>query len=114
MKKLWIIIVVLLTLSCSSSSHIQEGVFRKTRIYVGRYESSNPVNDKYTYVITNMGLFKLKENPEIPDSALCYVRVEYPRFDCHPDIAEQMKAIYFTWNGSDREYHVYNNIKELR
>jgi hypothetical protein len=115
MKKLWVILLVLLMVSCVSSTHvIKEDVLVKTKVYVGRYTESNIVNDKYTYVITTMGLFKLKENPEIPDSSLCYVRTEYPTWDFHPDILEQMKVLYFTWYGSDKEYMVYNKINNIK
>ena len=109
MKKLWTILLVVLA-SCVSSSKVQEGVFYKTKFYVGTYENSTVIDDKFTMVLTSYGYFKLKENPDIPDSSFCYVRVEPPSYDFHPDIAEQMTAKYFTWNGHDLEYRIFNEI----
>ena len=113
MKKLFLILFIFIV-SCVSTQKMQEGIFYKTRIYVGKYTESHQVNKKYTYVMTTMGLFKLKHNPDIPDSALCYVRLEYPTWEMHPDLYRQMTAKYFTWNGSDKEYMVYNDINKIQ
>ena len=109
MKKLWIILLVVFA-SCVSTSRVQEGVFYKTKFYVGIYENSTPIDDKFTVVLTTQGYFKLKENPVIPDSSFCYVRVDYPSYDFHPDIAEQMTIKYFSWTGHDLEYRIFNNL----
>ena len=113
MKKLWIF-ALLIALSCVSTSKVTEGVFYKTRIYAGVYESSTPIDDKFTVVITSHGYFKLKENPDIPDSSLCYIRLDYPSYDFHPDIAEQMTIKYLTWTGHDREYRIFNHIESRK
>ena len=113
MRKLWILLLLILT-SCVSTSRIQEGVFYKTKFYVGVYENSTVIDEKFTIVLTTYGYFKLKENPVIPDSSFCYVRVEPPSYDFHPDIAEQMTAKYFTWQGHDLEYRIFNEINSRK
>ncbi len=112
MKKIIFLLIILV--GCSTTSKIQEGVFYKTRVSAGHYESSFVRDDKFTFVQTEYGLFKLKENPEIPDSSLCYIRIKYSSYDFHPDIAEQMAVRYFTWQGSELEYQIFNKIKNLR
>jgi len=113
MKKIWILLLMVF-LSCAVTSRVQEGVFYKTRIYAGFYTASTSIDDTYTMVQTSYGIFKIKLNPEIPDSALCYIRLEYPSYDFHPDIAKQMTTKYFTWEGSDLEYKIYNKIKDIQ
>lgn len=113
MKKIFIFALVLI-MSCVSTSKIKEDVLYKTKIYAGHYISSSPIDDQFTAVMTDYGYFRLKENPEIPDSSLCYIRVQYSSYDFHPDIAEQMAVKYFTWNGADLEYRIFNNIKTRR
>ena len=113
MRKIWILLFILF-LGCTVTSKVKEGVFYKTRVYAGFYADSTPIDDKFTIIETTYGIFKLKMNPEIPDSALCYIRIEYSSYDFHPDIAEQMAVRYFTWEGSDLEYKIYNNIDNLR
>lgn len=115
MKKLWILIVVLIfMLGCSSSNHLTETGLTKSKVYVGMYTGSIIVNDKYTFIMTSQGMFKIKDNPLIPDSTWCYVRIQETSWDMHPDIAKQMQINFFTWKGSDREYRVYNDIKMWR
>jgi len=113
MKKI-IFILFVLFLGCTVTSKVQEGVFYKTRVYAGIYAESTPINETYTMIETSQGIFKLKLNPEIPDSASCYIRIEYSSYDFHPDIAEQMAVRYFTWEGSDLEYKIFNDIKNLK
>lgn len=112
MRKLWVLIFVLF-FGCTVTSKVQEGVFYKTRVYAGFYAKSTPIDEKFTMVVTSYGIFKLKMNPDIPDSALCYIRIEYSSYDFHPDIAAQMAVRYFTWEGADLEYKIYNKIKNL-
>ena len=113
MKKLFLLILIIMV-GCVSSQKMPEGKIIKTKIYVGKYTSSHQVDDKFTFVTTTMGMFKLKHNPDIPDSALCYVRLQPPSYDFHPDIREQMTAKYISWPGSEKEYMIYNNVKKLR
>jgi len=113
MKKILILLFVFI-FGCAVTSNVQEGVFYKTRVYAGLYTNSTQIDDKYTMVETSYGIFKLKLNPNIPDSALCYVRIEYSHYNFHPDIAEQMIVRYFTWEGSDLEYKIYNKINVLK
>ena len=113
MKNIWILLFIL-ALGCTVTSKVQEGVIYKTRVYAGFYGDSTPIDDTYTMIQTSYGIFKIKLNPEIPDSALCYIRLEYPSYDFHPDIAKQMTIKYFTWEGADLEYKIYNKIKDVR
>ena len=113
MRKI-IFILLMALMGCTVTSKVQEGVFYKTRVYAGLYTESTVIDDKFTMVETSYGIFKLKLNPEIPDSALCYIRIEYSSYDFHPDIAAQMAVRYFTWEGSDLEYKIFNDIKNLR
>ena len=99
---------------CASVQRMPEGKFIKTKTYVGRYETSYQIDDKFTFITTSMGIFKIKSNPDIPDSSLCYVRLEYPKYDLHPDIREQMTAKYISWVGSDKEYMIFNDVKKIR
>jgi len=108
-----IIILFLILGSCVSSQKVREGVIYKTRIYVGYYLKSAPYDDNYTTVLTSQGIFRLKENPEIPDSAWCYIRIEPTRFDVDDIIAEKLSPKFFSWNGSDKEYKVFNKIDNL-
>jgi len=101
-------------MGCTVTQKVQEGVFYKTRVYAGLYTDSHQIDDTYTLVETSYGIFKLRLNPEIPDSALCYIRLEYPSYDFHPDIAKQMTAKYFTWEGAELEYQIYNKIKDIK
>ena len=101
--------------SCISPSRVvEEGEIYKTRIYAGLYTESIHIDEKFTVVFTTYGYFKLKENPEIPDSSLCYIKREYPSYYFHPDIERQMIINYFTWNGADKEYRIYNKLKLKR
>lgn len=114
MKKIGIYLAFLLLLSCTASSKVvQEGVIYKTRIYVGVYEKSVISIDPFYNVQTSYYIFKLKENPDIPEGAFCYMRVEPCKWDMHPDIAYQLSPKYFTWNGAEREYSIYNDVKSL-
>jgi len=113
MKKLFLLVLIFI-LSCTSVQKMPEGQFIKTKVYVGRYETSHQIDDKFTFVTTTMGIFKIKSNPDIPDSSWCYIRLEYPKYDFHPDIREQMTAKYISWTGSDKEYMVYNDIKSIK
>ena len=113
MRKIFALILVL-SISCVSTSKIKEDVLYKTRVYMGYYINSASIDDKFTIVITSDAYFKLKENPVIPDGSLCYMRVQYSSYDFHPDIAEQMATKYLTWEGTDREYRIYNDIKVKR
>jgi hypothetical protein len=114
MKKLIVLIGIIAMVGCVSSQKVPEGKLIKTKIYVGKYESSNQVDDKFTFVMTTNGMFKLKHNPVIPDSSLCYVRLQPPSFNCHPDIREQMTAKYISWSGSEKEYMIYNEVKTIQ
>ena len=60
MRKLLLLILFILA-SCVSTNKIPEGVIIKTKVYVGKYESSYAINDKYTNVLTTMGYFKIKD-----------------------------------------------------
>jgi hypothetical protein len=113
MKKIFLLLLIVLV-GCTSSQKMPEGRLTKTKIYVGKYESSYQIDDKFTFVTTTQGMFKLKHNPVIPDSSLCYVRLQPPSFDCHPDIREQMTAKYISWPGSEKEYMIYNKVKQIR
>jgi len=108
------LLLVFISLSCVSSSKVvKEGVLVKTKMYVGRYETTSHLRGDYYNIQTSHFIFTLKENPEIPDSALCYMRIEPPAWDMHPDIEIQMTVTHLTWNGSDREYRIYNNVEKL-
>jgi hypothetical protein len=115
MKKIIIYLFLsFIIISCVSSSRmVKEGIFYKTKMYVGKYEETTYLRGNYYNIRTSYFIFTLKENPEIPDSALCYMRIEPPMWDMHPDIAIQMTVTHLTWNGSDREYRIYNNMEKL-
>ena len=107
MRKIIFILLVLLV-SCAGVSRVQEGRFYKTKSYAGRYENIAVVNEKFSMVTTTHGIFKIKAHPEIPDSSLCYIRIEYPSWDMHPDIEKQMMGYFLSWPGSEFEYLIYN------
>jgi hypothetical protein len=113
MNKLFYILLFFIIFGCKATSNHQENVFIKTKIYVGNYDSSYVINDKFTYITTTMGLFKIKGNPIIKDNSKCYINIEYPTTEMHPEILEQMKTLYFSWNGSEKKYKVYNKIPNL-
>ena len=92
---------------------VKEGVIYKTRIYVGIYEESVMLRDPFYNIQTSNYIFTLKENPDIPDGALCYMRMERPDWRLHPEIAFELTPKYFTWEGAEREYHIYNDVKAL-
>lgn len=96
---------------CVASQKVEEGIIYKTRIYAGYYLKSIEFDDKYTTILTSEGMFKIRENPEIPDSVWCYIRVEPVRFDVDEIIAEKMSPKFLTWNGSEREYRIFNDIR---
>ena len=112
MKKLISILFILL-FACSYENFPQRDTdLIKTKIYVGKYESIYPSLDgKHCYITTSMGIFKVKECPDIPDSALCYVRRQLPAYDMHPDIRWQMEKQLFTWNGTEEEFQLRKNIR---
>jgi hypothetical protein len=110
MKKLITLIGIITLIGCGSSQNITEDNLVKTKIYVGKYENSYQVDNNFTFVMTTKGLFKLKHNPNIPDSSSCYVRLEYPSYDFHPDIRDQMTAKYISWSEGEKEYMIYNQI----
>ena len=110
LRLLFIVIIKALLLGCSSSK-VAENRLYKTKIYAGYYIKSTYYDSKYTTVLTSEGLFRLRDNPDIPDSTWCYIRVEPTAYDVHPDIRRKLEPVFFTWNGTDREYKVFNEIK---
>ena len=109
MKKILTYLLMLILLSCASSSQVvQEDVLHKTKIYVGYYIESAPLMVDNVNILTSRGIFTIRENPEIPDSSWCYVRIETPSYDFHPDIEYQLSPKFFTWAGSEKEYRIYN------
>jgi len=109
-----IIFFLLLIFSCVSPSRVvREDVLLKTKTYVGKYVEMAQFNETYVNVVTTMGIFTLKELPEIPESSWCYVRIEPCKWDMHPDVAYELSPKYFTWNGAEKEYLVYNDIKRV-
>lgn len=116
MKKILIYLSMVLFLSCASSSQVvREDVLIKTKIYVGNYLESALMREDYVNILTSQGIFIIKENPEIPDSSWCYIRIEYSSYDFHPDIEYQMSPKFFTWVGANKEYRIYNgdNLKKF-
>jgi len=110
MKKILIYLLMMVLLSCVSSSQVvKEDVLYKTKTYVGYYLEKSPMRADYVNILTSYGIFTIKDNPEIPDSSWCYIRMESPSYDFHPDIEYQMSPKYFTWAGSEKEYRVYND-----
>ena len=107
-NKIIILFLIIILSGCVSSQKIRENVIYKTYIYAGYYIKSILYDDNYINVLTSEGIFRLRDNPEIPDSVWCYIRVEPTRHLVHPEIAERMDAKFLTWNGSDKEYRVYN------
>ena len=89
-------------MSCTVTSKVQEGVFYKTRVYAGLYTESTVIDEKFTMIETSYGIFKIKLNPKIPDSALCYIRLEYPSYDFHPDIAYDLPILAKDFAISDK------------
>ena len=113
MKKILISLLVFLVISCASSSRVvKEGIFYKTKTYIGVYEESVIFRDPFVNVQTSKYIVTLKENPEIPKGAWCYIRLEFPKWDMHPDLEWQMTTKYFTWAGSEREYRIYSDVNQ--
>jgi len=52
----------------------------------------------------------VKGEVNVPDDALCYVRITDTHCDFHRDIAWKLEDQYFYWYGSDKEYRIVNNI----
>jgi hypothetical protein len=110
MKKIFAILL-LVTFACTYHSYPERGL-ALTKIYVGKYESTYPSPDgKYCFITTSMGIFRVEDCPDVPDSALCYVRRIEPAYDMHPDISWQMEKQLFTWNGTEEEYDLKKNIR---
>ena len=86
-----------------------DGYLTKTKFYVGKHISSTPV-EKGTIVLTDQIIVKVKDDPQVPDGALCYIRMGYMRGDIHPDIAFHLQKQWFTWNGAENEYLLINNV----
>ena len=106
--------IILLSFSCvSSSKMIKEDVLYKTKTYVGKYEGTWKFNEKFYNIQTSEFIFTLKEDPNIPEGALCYMRLDPIPWDMHPDIAIELTPKYFSWNGSEREYRIYNDVKKI-
>lgn len=113
-KKILYFVSFILLFSCVSGSKIinTEDNIRKTKIYIGKYIYSEP-NEFNTYIITEHALIVIGENPKIPDDAWCYVRIEISHWDMHPRVLYYVSKKYFTWNGAEKEYLVYNNIEQI-
>lgn len=115
MKKqfLYLALIILIS-SCVSSSQVirEEGIFYKTKTYIGVYEQSVVFRDPFVNVQTSKYIITLKENPEIPEGSWCYIRIEPISLDMHPDIKYQLSPKYFTWNGADKEYRIYSDVNE--
>lgn len=110
---LFAVFLIGLTACVPSSKMVREGVIYKTRIYVGKYETSVDFGKHFYNVQTSHYIFTLKENPDIPEGALCYMRMEPLDWRLHPEIAYELAPKYFTWNGAEREYHIYNDVRAL-
>jgi hypothetical protein len=112
MKK-FLVFLFLILFACSYNNYPQrDSDLIKTKIYVGRYKSIYPSPDgKYCFITTSMGIFRVKDCPDVPDSALCYIRRQLPAYDMHPDIRWQMEKQLFTWNGTEDEYDLKKNIR---
>jgi len=107
-----------LFLGCSTLAPIQKGIIRKTTIYAGRlikYEHRVSVqvflgglrtNRYTTVVLTDSCFVDIKGYIEIPDSVLCYIRIEPCRRNVHRFIARRLEPWYFTWLGTNEEYRI--------
>lgn len=112
-RYVFILFLIGIVACAPSSKMVKEGVIYKTRIYVGIYEKSVNFGDKFYNIQTSQYIFTLSENPDIPNGALCYMRMESPDRRFHPEIAYQLAPKYFTWNGAEREYNIYNDVRVL-
>ena len=94
---------------------VEEGVLYKTKYYVGKYEDSYPSEKNFINIRTSDAIFLIKENPDIPKGAFCYVRVDPCRQNVHEDIGYRLSPKYLSWSGSEREYLIFNDedIKEI-
>lgn len=109
MKKIIYFLLCLILFSCSDKL-FPEGQLVKTRIYIGNYISSTPVNDKCTRVMTTQVIMVVKGNPNPQANALCYVNIKKHSYDFHPDIRWQLEAQYFSWKDSNEKYMLKKNI----
>ena len=107
MKNALLSLLILSLFSCAHTTKIREGVMHKTKRYVGLYITSTDTGGRFTFVRTTDMIIILKDNPTIPERALCYIRIEPCLHDLHPEIADQLSPRYFSWAGSEREYKVY-------
>ena len=107
------VLAIGLSACAPSSKMVKEGVIYKTRIYVGVYEKSVSIGEKYYNIQTSNYIFTLRENPAIPEGSLCYMRMERLDRRFHPEIAYQLAPKYFTWNGAEKEYSIYNDVRVL-
>lgn len=109
MKRIIYCLLCLILFSCSNEL-FPEGQFVKTRIYIGNYISSTPVNEKYTRVMTTQVIMVVRGEPDIRIDALCYVNIKKHSYDFHPDIRWQLEAQYFNWEGGNEKFMLKKNI----
>jgi len=103
----WIIILAILIVysSCTPYYYERESVV-KTKIYVGKFEKSTYIDDKYSYVKTTQAVYKVKGHPQVEIGSWCYIRIELCRQDVTREMQDRMATWYFTWDGTFEEYKV--------
>jgi len=101
--------LLLLITSCSVTYPIEDKLYI-TKHYIGNYVSSYQHENK-VMIQTTQCVFSIRNNPDIPEGAWCYVRVCPCRYDYHPQIARQLEGQFFSWTGSEKEYRLLKNLK---
>ena len=94
--------------SCASDKYLVEEEIYKTKLYIGRYVASHPLT-KSTQIETDQAFFTVTGAPDVPENALCYIRVVRD-FRFHPDIRWRLNEQYFTWEGTTEEFRLTRNL----
>lgn len=101
-------------LSGCASFQIMEDRLYKTRVYAGYYLKSIPCDKKHVTVLTSEGIFKIRGNPQIPDSIWCYIKVRPSFYDVDISIKWRLEPKLLTWEGCDNEYLICNDVKPFK
>ena len=103
--KIPIVLFILLLIGCSKNMVPTqfENQLVVTKQYAGKM-MYNYFDGKYTHVITDERIILVCGDVYVPDSSHCYIRITPVYIDAHPDIKENLRSKYFSYNG--KEYRI--------
>jgi len=106
-KNLFVLILVILLGSCSSTDKIYEHRLYNTKKYCGDYIKAEKVDRNYTRIFTTETSFQVYSGTLlIPFPSKCYVKYEKERIVGSLD---QSWVLYFTWEGESNLYRLRQN-----